>query len=200
MRRVLLVVWLLLTVAPVQAAGTILVVGDSLSAAHGIDVRQGWVALLQQRLDRDAPGHKVVNAGVSGDISANGLARLPQLLKQHRPDIVIIELGGNDGLRGLSLDQLKHNIAAMIERASAAGARALVVGVELPPNYGRRYTERFRRTFRDAATARNAPLVPSIMDGFGTDPAYMQADGIHPNAKAQGKMMENVWMKLQPLL
>lgn len=192
--------WLLLAAAPVHAACTILIVGDSLSAAHGMDTRDGWVALLQQRLDREAPGCRAVNASISGDISANGLARLPRLLAQHRPTAVVIELGGNDGLRGLSLDQLKHNIGAMIEKASAAGAKTLVVGVELPPNYGKRYTDRFRRVFRDAAAARGAALVSSIMQGFGTDPAFMQADGIHPNAKAQPHMLETVWPVLRPLL
>jgi acyl-CoA thioesterase I len=200
MRRVLMLTWLLVAAAPAHAACTILIVGDSLSAAHGMDTRDGWVALLQQRLDRETPGCRAVNASISGDISANGLARLPRLLAQHRPAVVIIELGGNDGLRGLSLDQLQHNIGAMIEKASAAGARSLVVGVELPPNYGKRYTERFRRAFQQAAAARGAALVPSIMRDFGADPAYMQPDGIHPNATAQPRMLETVWPALRPLL
>jgi acyl-CoA thioesterase-1 len=194
-----LVLLLLLVAAPVQAR-TLLVVGDSLSAAFGLDVRAGWVALLEGRLRAEKLDYKVINASISGDTTANGLARLPRLLKEHRPEVVIIELGGNDGLRGLSLEQMRHNLAAMAAKAKASGARVLLVGIELPPNYGQRYTERFRRAYADAAREQQVALVTSIVAGIGIDRNLMQADGIHPKANAQGRMLENVWPRLRPLL
>jgi acyl-CoA thioesterase I len=200
MRRVALAIALLLLAAPACAARTILVVGDSLSAAYGIQRDAGWVALMQQRLDREHAGYRVVNASISGDTTANGLARLPRALAEHRPDIVIIELGGNDGLRGLSLVQMKHNIESMIRKARAAGAKVLLVGIELPPNYGRPYTERFHRSYREIAAAEHVPLAPFLLQGIATHPGLMQADGIHANAKAQPRMLENVWPLLRPLL
>src|SRR5437762_2238598 len=136
MRRLLVAFWLLVIALPASAARTILVVGDSLSAAYGIDVRAGWVALLGERLAREAPDYQVVNASVSGDTSAGGLARLPALLRQYRPAVVIVELGGNDGLRGLPPAQMKNNIVAMIGKSKAQGARVLLLGLRLPPNYG----------------------------------------------------------------
>jgi acyl-CoA thioesterase-1 len=196
--------WLLLGVVCLAASAaiprTVLVVGDSLSAAFGIEARAGWVALLEHRLRESNPDYKVINASISGDTSASGLARLPDLLAAHKPAVVIIELGGNDGLRGLSLDQLQHNLAGMAARAKASGARVLLVGVDLPPNYGTRYTERFRRAYRDAARAQQVALVPSILAGIGDRPALMQADGIHPSAAAQARLLDNVWPALQPLL
>jgi acyl-CoA thioesterase-1 len=200
MRRVALAIALLVLAAPACAARTILVVGDSLSAAYGIRRDAGWVALLQQRLDRDRTGYRVVNASISGDTTANGLARLPRALAEHHPAVVIIELGGNDGLRGLSLAQMKHNIESMIRKARAAGAKVLLVGIELPPNYGRPYTERFHRSYREIAAAEHVPLVPFLLQGIATHPGLMQADGIHANAKAQPRMLENVWPLLRPLL
>lgn len=201
MRRVLVAVLVAVCIVPAEAlARTILVVGDSLSAAHGMDLRAGWVSLLRERLAAQKLDYQVVNAAVSGDITANALARLPRLLTEHRPEIVILELGGNDGLRGLSPAQMKHNLSVMIANTKAAGAKVLLVGIELPPNYGRKYTERFRRVYRELATEPQVALVPSIVEGFATDRALMQPDGIHPNARAQPRMLENVWEQLQPML
>lgn len=182
------------------AARTLLVVGDSLSAAYGMEVPSGWVALLGKRLKQEKPGYRVVNASISGDTTASGLARLPRLLAEHKPVVVIIELGGNDGLRGLSLEQMKHNINAMVAKAKARRARVLLVGVELPPNYGRSYTERFQAIFREVAAGQGVPLVPSLLDGVATHDEFMQPDRIHANAAAQPRLLENIWPHLRPLL
>jgi len=191
------VVWLI----PLPAAArTLLVVGDSLSAAYGMNVQSGWVALLQKRLVREKPGYRVVNASISGDTTANGLARLPRLLDEHKPAIVIIELGGNDGLRGLSLVQMKHNITAMVTKARSRHARVLLIGMRLPPNYGNYYTERFQRVYQEVAAEQRIPLVPFLLAGIATHERLMQPDGIHANATAQPKMLDNVWPHLQPLL
>jgi acyl-CoA thioesterase-1 len=201
MRRLFLTVLLLIGLAPLPAAArTLLVVGDSLSAAYGMDVGSGWVALLSKRLKREKLDYQVVNASVSGDTTANGLARLPGLLTAHQPAIVIIELGGNDGLRGLALQQMKHNITAMVTKAKARQARVLLVGMQLPPNYGNHYTEWFRRIYREIAAEQQVSLAPFLLDGIATNRALMQPDGIHANAKAQKKMLENVWLQLRPLL
>jgi acyl-CoA thioesterase-1 len=201
MRRLFLAVLLLLGLAPLPvAARTLLVVGDSLSAAYGMDVGSGWVALLAKRLEREKLDYQVVNASISGDTTANGLARLSRLLAAHQPAIVIIELGGNDGLRGLALEQMKHNITVMVTKARARQARVLLVGMQLPPNYGNHYTERFRRIYREIAAEQQVGLAPFLLDGIAANPALMQPDGIHANAKAQLKMLENVWLHLRPLL
>lgn len=180
--------------------GTVLVVGDSLSASYGLAVEQGWVNLLQQRLDARYDGWTVVNASISGDTTAGARARLPQALERHQPDIVILALGGNDGLRGLSLAQMKNNLAAMIETAREHGTRVLLVGVQLPPNYGPQYTGRFEDVYRELARQRDVTLMPSLVEDVGTRPELMQGDGIHPNASAQPLMMERVWKHLEPLL
>lgn len=192
---------LCLLAGPASAATrTVLVVGDSLSAAFGMEMREGWVALLAARLRQLQPPYHVINASVSGDTTANGLARLPRLLTEHHPAIVIIELGGNDGLRGLAPRQMKNNIHAMITKSKAKGAQVLLLGVELPPNYGPKYTERFRQVYRDLAAEQKVPLVPSVVEGIGTDLKLMQDDRIHPNAEAQNRMLNNVWPALRPLL
>jgi acyl-CoA thioesterase-1 len=178
----------------------LLIVGDSLSAGFGIEAGRDWVALLEQRLRAERSNYRVINASISGDTTANGLARLPRLLREHRPKLVIIELGGNDGLRGLSLEQMGHNLAAMAAKARSAGAQVLLIGVDLPPNYGRRYTERFRQVYAEVARRGQTALVPSILQGIGDDPTLMQTDGIHPNAAAQARMLDNVWPRLRPLL
>lgn len=191
----------MLGLAPLPAAArTLLVVGDSLSAAHGMDVGSGWVALLGKRLERQKHDYQVVNASISGDTTASGLARLPGLLAAHQPAIVIIELGGNDGLRGLALEHMKHNITAMVTKAKSRHARVLLVGMQLPPNYGNHYTERFQRIYREIAADQQVGLAPFLLDGIATNRALMQPDGIHANAKAQQKMLENVWPHLRPLL
>lgn len=181
-------------------AGTLLVVGDSISAAFGLDSRQGWVALLEKRLQDEGFDHRVINASISGDTSAGGLARLPALLAEHRPDVVIIELGGNDGLRGQSPMQLQQNLTAMVEKSQQAGAKVLLLGMKLPPNYGVRYTTAFAQVFSDVAQDSGVALVPFFLEGVGGVAGMMQADGIHPNVTAQPVLLENAWPALRPLL
>lgn len=190
----------LLLLAQEAAAGTVLVVGDSISAALGLETSQGWVSLLQKKLDSERIDHRVVNASISGDTSAGGAARLPALLGEHKPEVVIIELGGNDGLRGQPPAQLQQNLASMVEQSRQVGAKVLVLGMRLPPNYGKRYTDAFARVFSDVAKEQQVPLVPFFLEGVGGVEGMMQADGIHPAAGAQSKLLENVWPSLQPLL
>ena len=181
-------------------AGTLLVVGDSISAAFGLDSRQGWVALLEKRLVQEGFEHQVVNASFSGDTSAGGAARLPALLVEHKPELVIIELGGNDGLRGQPLAQLQQNLASMVEQSQQAGAKVLLLGMKLPPNYGVRYTTAFAQVFTDLAEQKQVPLVPFFLEGVGGVPGMMQADGIHPTEAAQEILLDNVWPTLKPML
>ena len=181
-------------------AGTALVVGDSISAAFGLETSQGWVHLLQQRLNDSEHDYQVVNASISGDTSAGGLARLPALLREHEPDIVIIELGGNDGLRGQPPAQLKRNLAAMTEQAQEAGAKVLLLGMRMPPNLGQRYTSAFADAFDSLATEKDLPYVPFLLEGVGGVQGMMQADRVHPTAPAQELMLDNVWPVLEPLL
>lgn len=181
-------------------AGTLLVVGDSISAAFGLDSRQGWVALLEKRLVQEGFEHQVVNASISGDTSAGGAARLPALLVEHKPELVIIELGGNDGLRGQPLAQLQQNLASMVEQSQQAGAKVLLLGMKLPPNYGVRYTTAFAQVFTDLAEQKQVPLVPFFLEGVGGVPGMMQADGIHPTEAAQEILLDNVWPTLKPML
>ena len=181
-------------------AGTLLVVGDSISAAFGLDSRQGWVALLEKRLSEEGFEHSVVNASISGDTSAGGAARLSALLVEHKPELVIIELGGNDGLRGQPLAQLQQNLASMVEQSQQAGAKVLLLGMKLPPNYGGRYTTAFAQVFTDLAEQKQVPLVPFFLEGVGGVPGMMQADGIHPTEAAQEILLDNVWPTLKPML
>jgi len=181
-------------------AGTALVVGDSISAAFGLETSQGWVHLLQQRLNDGEHDYRVVNASISGDTSAGGLARLPALLSEHEPDIVIIELGGNDGLRGQPPAQLKRNLAAMAEQAQQAGAKVLLLGMRMPPNLGQRYTSAFADAFDSLAAEKDLPYVPFLLEGIGGVQGMMQADRVHPTAQAQELMLDNVWPVLEPLL
>lgn len=197
--RITAVVTLLLW-AQGTAAGTLLVLGDSISAAFGLDTRQGWVSLLEQRLAAEGFDYRVVNASVSGDTSAGGLARLPTLLAEHRPQLVIVELGGNDGLRGQPPAQLQQNLAAIIQSARESGARVLLLGMQLPPNYGARYNALFSQVYADVAGAAQVPLLGFFLDGVGGVPALMQGDGIHPNAAAQPRLLNNLWPQLKPLL
>lgn len=191
----LLVMW-----AQGALAGTVLVVGDSISAAFGLETSQGWVHLLQQRLAEQARPRSVVNASISGDTSAGGLARLPTLLAEHRPEVVILELGGNDGLRGQSPAQLKQNLAGMVRKSQEAGAKVLILGMRLPPNYGQRYTTAFAEVFPKVAQETGAALVPFVLEGAAGVPSMMQGDGVHPTAEAQPVLLENVWPALKPLL
>ncbi|WFC62702.1 arylesterase [Pseudomonas sp. REST10] len=181
-------------------AGTLLVVGDSISAAFGLDSRQGWVALLEKRLEQEGFEHSVVNASISGDTSAGGAARLSALLAEHQPALVIIELGGNDGLRGQPPAQLQQNLASMVEKSRQAGAKVLLLGMRLPPNYGVRYTTAFAQVYADVAAQEQVDLVPFFLEGVGGVPGMMQADGIHPGEPAQALLLDNVWPRLEPLL
>jgi acyl-CoA thioesterase-1 len=182
------------------ATDTILLIGDSLSAAYGIPADEGWVTLLQQRLETEHYPFRLVNASISGDTTAAALARLPRALETHQPSIVILQLGGNDGLRGLSLAELKQNLATMIDMAASRRASSLLLGVHLPPNYGRRYTERFHSVYHELARETRTPLVASLVDGIGNRSELMQADGIHPNRQAQPLIAERVWVELEPML
>ena len=186
--------------APAAAAPVILVLGDSLASGYGLPTGKGWVSLLETRLAEKGYPHRIVNASVSGETTLGGRNRIPQALKEHRPSIVIVELGGNDGLRGLSLESSRSNLSEIIRASKAAGARVLLVGVRLPPNYGRAYTEKFQQLFKDVATRERVALAPFLMEGFAEDQAYFQPDGIHPAESAQPRMLDNVWPGLEPLL
>ncbi|MDY1047226.1 arylesterase [Pseudomonas coleopterorum] len=190
----------LMLAAQSAVAGTVLIVGDSISAAFGLDTRAGWVALLEKRLAQQGFDDKVVNASITGDTSANGLARLPAQLAAHKPDLVLLELGGNDGLRGMPVAQLQQNLASMIDLSRKAGAEVLLLGMQLPPNYGARYTKAFAQVYQTLADEKKVALVPFLLEGVGGVPTLMQADGVHPTAGAQGKLLENVWPTLKPLL
>ena len=178
----------------------LMVLGDSLSAGYGIDIEQGWVRLLQARLEMQGLDHRVVNASISGDTTRGALARLAQAMRDSKPKIVIVELGGNDGLRGLSLAETKTNLSAIIEAIITDGARVLLLGIRLPPNYGPAYTKRFETIFIDLADRHSVPLVPFLLDGVALDPALMQDDGLHPRANAQPALLDNVWPSLQRLI
>ncbi|MCQ3030779.1 arylesterase [Pseudomonas syringae] len=190
----------LLLLSQAAAAGTVLIVGDSISAAFGLDTRIGWVALLEQRMKQEGFTDKVINASISGDTSAGGRARLPALLAEHKPELVILELGGNDGLRGQQPNQLQQNLASMIDSSRDAGAKVLLLGMQIPPNYGPRYTNAFKEVYTNLAAEKKVPLVPFFLEGVGGVPELMQADGLHPAANAQQKLLENVWPTLKPLL
>lgn len=178
----------------------ILVLGDSLSAAYGIAPQEGWVHLLGQRLESQVAPRPVVNASISGETTAGGLARLPRLLAEHRPALVVVELGANDGLRGLPLGEIRANLTQILSAIRAAGARALLLGIELPVNYGPRYRDDLRSMYRGLADEFNAPLVPFLLDGVALDPVLMQDDGLHPRAAGEPKVLDNVWAALAPLL
>ena len=179
---------------------TVLVLGDSLSAAYGMDREQGWVALLDERLRQEGPDWRAANASTSGDTTRGGLSRLPRALEQHEPAIVIIALGGNDGLRGVGPGEIENNLQRMVDTARESNARVLIAGVRIPPNYGRAYTERFANTFANVATENDLPLVPRTLDGVAEDSSLMQDDGIHPRAEAQEQILDNIWSELRPML
>jgi acyl-CoA thioesterase-1 len=191
----------LFSAAPAHAlGGVILVLGDSLSSAYGLDVDDGWVSLLAKRLDGIRSGYRVVNASISGDTSKGGATRLPRALEKYRPDIVIVELGGNDGLRGFPLSVTRANLERIINDSQAAGARVLLLGMRLPPNYGPAYTNAFHAIYEVLADQHRTSRVPFLLDGIGAVEGMMQADGIHPRSEAQPLMLENVWPHLKPLL
>jgi len=198
----ILVLCLIAAAAPAQAAGppVILVVGDSLSAGYGLAPGQGWVALLQQRLRKEGYGHRVVNASVSGETTDGGVARLDRALATHKPGIVIIELGGNDGLRGLPVSRVEANLGLLITKSRAAGADVLLLAIQVPTNYGPQYTSSFQQIYRDLAVKYRIGVAALLDQPIALDMAYFQADGIHPNAKAQPLLLDNVWIQLSPLL
>jgi acyl-CoA thioesterase I len=183
-----------------RGAPVLLVVGDSLSAGYGLAKGSGWVDLLVARIDSQRLPWHVVNASISGDTTAGGRARLPALLAQHKPAVVVVELGANDGLRGGNLRSARDNLDAMIVASQKSGAKAVVVGMKLPPNYGSAYTREFEALFGDVAKARDAALVPFLFAGIAESEEWFQADRFHPNATAQAKLLDNVWPALSPLL
>ena len=190
----------LLLITQQAAAQTLLVVGDSISAGLGLDTSQGWVSLLDKRLKEQGFDYRVVNASISGDTTAGGLARLPALLSEQKPKLVVIELGGNDGLRGMAPAQLQQNLNAMVQQSQQAGARVILLGMRLPPNYGQRYTDAFAKVFDSVASEQRIALVPFFLEGVGGVQDMMQADGIHPAVAAQPRLLDNVWPTLKPLL
>lgn len=178
----------------------ILVVGDSLSAEYGLERGSGWVEKITEKLAQEGAEYQIQNSSISGDTTSGGLTRLPQALEAFKPAIVLIELGANDALRGLSLDMTRQNLNRMTEQALEAGAQVLLIGMQIPPNYGRRYTEEFKQVFGEVAEKNQVALVPFLLEGIATDPAYFQNDGIHPNEQAQPILANNVWAELQPLI
>jgi len=179
---------------------TLLIVGDSLSAAYNMPQASGWVSLLQQRLEKKVSGWRAVNASISGETTTGGLTRLPDLLRQYQPEIVLLELGGNDGLRGQPPARIQNNLQQMISLSQKADAQVVLAGVFLPPNYGRRYLEQFEEIFPSLAEKNQLTLIPFILEGVADQAELMQDDGIHPTAEAQTRILDTVWLELQPLL
>lgn len=177
---------------------TVVIVGDSLSAAYGMELGESWPSLLQKRLRENGYDWRVFNSSIAGDTTQGGLSRLPRLLEEHRPRVVIIELGGNDGLRGLPLEVTRKNLASMIEQSRAAGARVLLAEMRIPPNYGRSYTEQFNGSYHELAERYGVTLVPFLLEDIALNPKLMQQDGIHPTAQAQPMILDRVWDALEP--
>ncbi|MDG4595979.1 MAG: arylesterase [Candidatus Contendobacter sp.] len=197
----ILLPWLVIWSGLVHAeAPVILVLGDSLSAGYGIPAEQGWVNLLQRRLTERGFPHQVVNASISGDTTSGGLSRLPAALARHRPALVILELGANDGLRGQPPMAMAANLGRMIELSQQAGARVLLAEMRIPPNYGPLYAQKFQATFGELAQHHQVPLIPFLLNGVAGNPALIQDDGLHPRAEAQPRILDNVWPALEPLL
>lgn len=200
-RSIVLLALFLLTAIPAVAQQRILLVwGDSLSAAFGISEEQGWVQLLSERIEREYPSFRVINGSVSGETTTGGLERLPAMLAEYRPELVILELGGNDGLRGIPVEAIRDNLAAMIRLIESDGGRVLLAGIRIPPNYGPRYTEPFHENYFNLAEEYELPLLPFLIEGIPENPELMQNDGIHPVAEAQPAILENVWTVLDPML
>jgi acyl-CoA thioesterase I len=198
----ILLLWLAspLSLAARAETPAILVLGDSLSAGYGIPAEQGWVSLLQRRLTERGFPYQVVNASISGDTTGGGLSRLPAALERHRPALVILELGANDGLRGQPPMAMANNLGRMIELSRQAGARVALTEMRVPPNYGPLYTQKFQATFGELAKQYDIPLLPFLLEGVAGHPALIQEDGLHPRAEAQPKILDNVWPALEPLL
>lgn len=200
-RSILFLMVTLLPVPAIASQNTLLIVGDSLSAAYGVPSETAWVQLLRNRLERKGlTSWKVVNASISGETTDGGARRLPGLLEANDPEVVIIELGGNDGLRGFPPTVIESNLASMIEKVQGSGARAVLVGIQIPPNYGQRYTEMFAGIYPKLSDRYDTLLVPFFLDGIYNQDGLMQDDGIHPTEEAQTKLLENVWPVLKPVL
>lgn len=198
----LIIVFALLFARPgwAESDRVILVLGDSLSAAYEMELSQSWPSLLQDRLTENGHAYRVFNSSIVGDTTQSGLARLPRLLSEYHPLVVIIELGGNDGLRGLPLDVTSGNLQSMIEQSQAVGALVVLAGIRLPPNYGMTYTERFSEMYSELANDGQILFIPFLLEGIALDPDLMLEDGIHPSAEAQPLVLENVWQALEPVL
>ena len=181
-------------------AKTIVVLGDSISAGYGIDVNAGWVNLLREKFKQQHLDYVISNESISGDTTAGGLARIDRALAMHKPDIVMLELGANDGLRGLSPQEMKSNLSEMVRCSRQAGAKVLLLGMKIPPNYGKRYIDMFYNIYPQVSAELNVPLVPFILEQVALKPELMQADGLHPNAQGQPLIMQTIWPYLQPLL
>src|SRR5262249_1141143 len=192
--------WVIALHDAAAADRTILVFGDSLSAAYGLRSEQGWVALLDKRLLAQGYGYKVVNASISGETTSGGLQRLPRALELHKPQLVILELAANDALRGLPLGTAKDNLSKMVELAQNAGAQILLVGMRIPPNYGPKYTADFVQMYKDLSTRHHVPLVPFLLESVALDGSRMQEDGLHPNALGEPAVLDTLWPQLVPLL
>ena len=188
------------SVEAVADDATIVILGDSLSAAYGMELSESWPSLLQRRLEQNGHAYRVFNSSIAGETTQGGLTRLPRLLEQHRPAIVMVELGGNDGLRGLPLEVTRGNLSSMIEQSQAAGAAVILAEMRIPPNYGRTYTEKFNGTYSDLADQHGAVLLPFLLQDIALEPGMMLDDGIHPTAAAQPLILDQVWSVLQPLL
>lgn len=191
---------LMVMVGPVSAKQTLLVLGDSLSAAYNLPAEQGWVALTAARMKTTHPDWQVVNASISGETTAGGISRLPAALKQHKPNLVIIELGANDGLRGLPLAQTRSNLQKMIQLSKKQGAKVLLIGIQMPPNYGPAYTKGFSAIYTDLAKQEKVTLLPFLLQPIALDRSYFLPDQLHPNAKGQIKIRDHVWPVLNPML
>jgi acyl-CoA thioesterase-1 len=185
---------------PLLAGPSIVILGDSLSAAYGMEISQSWPSLLQQRLIENGYVHRVFNSSIAGDTTQGGATRLPRLLDKNQPEVVILELGGNDGLRGLPIEVTGKNLSSMIEQSQSAGASVILSEMRIPPNYGRTYTEKFNTLYTTLADQYGVSLLPFLLDDIALEPGLMMADGIHPTAEAQPLILEKVWIQLEPLL
>ncbi|MGQ3889643.1 arylesterase [Legionella sp. CNM-1927-20] len=198
-KKFLYIICFLFIIAPLYAK-TILVLGDSLSAGYGIAEGKGWVSLLNERLKKESSPYQVVNYSTSGDTTANGLAKLSGALSKYKPNIVIIELGANDGLRGLSISDIKRNLEKMIVKSQEKSAKVLLLATLLPPNYGATYLNQYKQVYVDLANQYQVPLVPMFLEGIAGNPNSMQPDGLHPNQEAQAKILDNIWPTLRQML
>jgi acyl-CoA thioesterase-1 len=183
-----------------DTAPVVIILGDSLSAAYGMEINQSWPSLLQERLSENGYAYRVFNSSITGDTTQGGLARLPRLLEKHQPDVVILELGGNDGLRGLPIEVTRSNLSSMIEQSQSAGSKIILTEMRIPPNYGRSYTEKFNSMYTLLTEQYGIALLPFLLQDIALEPGLMQADGIHPTARAQPLILEQVWAVLGPLL